>query len=82
MLHAKEIYEVMLLLFIIFRLTFLRRTLFYKNNLLNFIVWGVLVVACISLVRIMDGRLQPNLEHIAFLGFFSIFLMLPNIFRK
>lgn len=76
------LYEITALLIILIRLITLRRNHPVKLSVLSAIYWLAIVVCCILIVRLLDGRILASRAQLAFIVLFGVIAWVDKILKN
>jgi hypothetical protein len=74
--------EITALTIILTRLITLRRNHPIKLSLLSVIYWLAIVICCILIVRLLDGRILATRAQLAFIVFFGVIAWIDKILKN
>lgn len=76
------LYEITALLIILTRLITLRRNHPIPFSLLTATYWLAIVVCCMLIVRLLDGRILASRAQLAFIVLFGVIAWVDKILKK
>lgn len=76
------LYEITALLIILTRLITLRRNHPIAFSLLTATYWLAIVVCCMLIVRLLDGRILASRAQLAFIVLFGVIAWVDKILKK
>lgn len=80
-MQAITIYESITIFIILYRLIMLRSRNKYKSGGIRFIYWLAVVVGCVILVRLTDGRIIADSLQLALMVLVALGLWADEIFK-
>ncbi|HEY4438294.1 MAG TPA: hypothetical protein VGN40_19245 [Lelliottia sp.] len=76
------LYEITALLIILIRLITLRRNHPVKLSVLSVTYWLAIVVCCMLIVRLLDGRILASRAQLAFIVLFGVIAWVDKILKN